>query len=194
MAISPPSDIVLDVARAAEPATLETARARLASRAAAMASGLAEAFSVGETGAPLSRETSTDGATPKSYVDFEAMVLQTFVQSMMPKDAEDVYGEGMAGDMWKSMMSQQLGTVMADRGGIGIADSLIKGHYHGRRNQGRAERRFERSGKGPARPGTEPVDGTGPGNAAAADVKHCGRHDAVDGPEVTATTRGGRHA
>ena len=129
MAISPPSDIVLDVARAAEPATLETARARLASRAAAVASGLADAFSRGETGAPLSRETSTDGATPKSYVDFEAMVLQTFVQSMMPKDAEDVYGEGMAGDMWKSMMSQQLGTVMADRGGIGIADSLIKGHY-----------------------------------------------------------------
>ena len=128
MAISPPSDIVLDVARAAEPATLETARARLASRAAV--AGMAEAFSVGDLrNSPLGREQATDETSPKSYVDFEAMVLQTFVQSMMPKEAEDVYGEGMAGDMWKSMMSQQLGTVMADRGGIGIADSLIKGHY-----------------------------------------------------------------
>ena len=56
-------------------------------------------------------------------------MLQTFVQSMMPNEAEDVYGEGIAGDMWKSMLSQQLGTVIADRGGIGIADSLLKGHY-----------------------------------------------------------------
>lgn len=129
MAISPPSDIVLDVARAAEPATLETARARLASRTAAVA-GMAEAFSVGDLrNSPLGRETSSEETAPKSYVDFEAMVLQTFVQSMMPKEAEDVYGEGMAGDMWKSMMSQQLATVMADRGGIGIADSLLKGHY-----------------------------------------------------------------
>jgi flagellar protein FlgJ len=129
LAISPPSDIVLDVARAAEPTTLDTARARLASRTAAVA-GSAEAFSVGDLrNSTLARETSSEEATPKSYVDFEAMVLQTFVQSMMPKEAEDVYGGGMAGDMWKSMMSQQLGTVMADRGGIGIADSLIKGHY-----------------------------------------------------------------
>ena len=77
----------------------------------------------------MPRRVRADETAPKSYVDFEAMVLQTFVQSMMPKEAEDVYGEGMAGDMWKSMMSQQLGTVMADRGGIGIADSLLKGHY-----------------------------------------------------------------
>ena len=112
------------------------------------------------------------------------MVLQTFVQSMMPKEAEDVYGEGMAGDMWKSMMSQQLGTVMADRGGIGIADSLLKGHYLEGETKVALSGVSERSGKGSARPGAEPVDGAGPGNAAAADVEHRGRHDAVDGPEA----------
>jgi peptidoglycan hydrolase FlgJ len=131
LAISPPSDIVLDVARAAEPATLEAARARLASRTAAAAGGLAETFAVGDLrNSALARESSTEGAAPESYVNFEAMVLQTFVQSMMPKEAENVYGEGISGDMWKSMMSQQLGSVMADRGGIGIADSLLKGHYY----------------------------------------------------------------
>ena len=35
----------------------------------------------------------------------------------------------LAYDRQIQMMSQQLGTVIADRGGIGIADSLLKGHY-----------------------------------------------------------------
>ena len=51
LAISPPSDIVLDVARAAEPATLEAARARLASRDGCRGGRpSAEAFSVGDLG------------------------------------------------------------------------------------------------------------------------------------------------
>ncbi len=32
------------------------------------------------------------------------MVLQTFIQNMLPKNTEGVYGEGLSGDMWKSMM------------------------------------------------------------------------------------------
>lgn len=57
------------------------------------------------------------------------MVLQTFMQSILPKDTETVYGGGMAGDMWKSMLAQQLGEVMAQRGGIGIADRVLGDHY-----------------------------------------------------------------
>ena len=57
------------------------------------------------------------------------MVLQTFVQNMLPKDAENVYGKGVAGDMWKSMMAERLANVMAERGGIGIADRVLGGHY-----------------------------------------------------------------
>ena len=34
-------------------------------------------------------------------------MLQTFIQNMLPKDAEAVYGKGMAGDMWKSLMAEQ---------------------------------------------------------------------------------------
>ena len=40
---------------------------------------------------------------PESYRKFEAMVLQNFLKYMMPNDSEDVYGKGMAGDIWKSM-------------------------------------------------------------------------------------------
>lgn len=131
MAISPPSDIVLDVARAAEPDKLQAARARLASRAAAAGAGLAEAFSVGDlSDSSITAETASSDETPTTYKNFEAMVLSTFVQEMMPKHTDAVYGEGLSGDMWKSLLSQQLGVVIADRGGIGIANHLLKDHYY----------------------------------------------------------------
>ncbi len=130
MAISPPSDIVLDVARAAEPDRLAEARAKLASRTAGAAAGLSESFSLGDLrGTSLAGKGRT-GETPESYRNFEAMVLSTFTQSMLPKETSAVYGEGMAGDMWKSLLSQQLGVTIADRGGIGIADRLLKDHYY----------------------------------------------------------------
>jgi flagellar protein FlgJ len=131
LAISPPSDIVLDVARAVEPAGIEAARAELIKRGAGAVNGAAtSAFSLGENG--VAGRFSTDGnevKTPDSYKKFEAMVLQTFIQNMLPKDAEDVYGKGVAGDMWKSMMAGKLADVMADRGGIGIADKMMGDHY-----------------------------------------------------------------
>ena len=40
---------------------------------------------------------------PAAYVKFESMVLGSFMDSMMPKDADSAYGGGMAGGMWKSM-------------------------------------------------------------------------------------------
>jgi Rod binding domain-containing protein len=48
---------------------------------------------------------------------------------MMPKDSEAVYGKGLAGDMWESELAKQLGTVLSERGGIGIANRLLKDHY-----------------------------------------------------------------
>jgi flagellar protein FlgJ len=132
LAISPPSDIVLDVARAVDPDALDAARAKLASRvgAAAGVDAASETFSIGDLRkSRIAEGASKSDATPQTYKKFEAMVLSTFVQAMMPKHADSVFGEGMSGDMWKSLMSQQLGTVMADRGGIGIADHLMKDHY-----------------------------------------------------------------
>jgi Rod binding domain-containing protein len=65
---------------------------------------------------------------PKSTRDvpkeFEAFVLQTFIQEMLPKDAEGVYGTGIAGDIWRSMLSEKLAFEVAERGGLGIADQV----------------------------------------------------------------------
>lgn len=135
LAISPPSDIVLDVARAVDPAELAAARTQLAERARA---GIGKAefpeIALTETSsknmADMRFTGHTDaGKAPEAYRKFEAVVLQNFMQSMMPKDSEAVYGKGLAGDMWKSELAKQLGTVLSERGGIGIANRLLKDHY-----------------------------------------------------------------
>ncbi|GEO85231.1 hypothetical protein GCM10007920_42290 [Ciceribacter naphthalenivorans] len=64
------------------------------------------------------------GETPKVYRDFEAVFLQNFVKSMMPDDSEAVYGKGNAGEIWKSMMAEQIGGTIAESGGVGIADQM----------------------------------------------------------------------
>lgn len=122
MAISPPTDIVLDVLRAADPERAAAAKAKLAALAPTAEPFPAEAVAkAGSKGA----EIVSDAKRPEAHQKFEAMVLQSFLQSMMPAESENVYGGGMAGDMWKSMLAEQIAGVMAERGGIGIADRLL---------------------------------------------------------------------
>ncbi|MER9305118.1 rod-binding protein [Mesorhizobium sp. M0293] len=134
LAISPPSDIVMDVARAVDPTDIEAARAALTKRAgsAAGAFSVDSAASV-DAGSILSRATADKAAAAtdpaKKFKKFEAMVLQTFIQNMLPKDTEGVYGKGLAGDMWKSQLAERVADVMAERGGIGIAKSMLADHY-----------------------------------------------------------------
>lgn len=136
MAISPPSDLVLDVVRAADPMILAAAQEKLkTNRAALAATSLAEkgagfgaavevlnsaAF---DAGLGNVKKTAAD-ETPKVYREFEAVVLQNFVKSMMPDDSESVYGKGNAGEIWKSMMAEQIGGVISESGGVGIADQM----------------------------------------------------------------------
>ncbi|MBP0441262.1 rod-binding protein [Tianweitania sediminis] len=122
MAISPPSDIVLDVLRAADPERAAAAKAKLAALAPASETFPAEPGTA--RFASVVRATE-QGDRPQTHQKFEAMVLQSFLQSMMPNDSETVYGGGMAGDIWKSMLAEQIAGVMAKRGGIGIADRLL---------------------------------------------------------------------
>ncbi|MCV9962851.1 rod-binding protein [Pararhizobium sp. BT-229] len=138
MAISPPSDLVLDVVRAADPAEVQEAQARLkANRAAFQATSLAEnGTGFANTVAVLNQDSPTNSLgdinnraeakkIPESYRKFEAMVLQNFVKSMLPTESEEVYGKGTSGDMWKSMMAEQIGNVMAQGDGVGIAERMV---------------------------------------------------------------------
>lgn len=130
MSIQTATDIILDVVKAADPAMaqraeamLEAASARKSERAAAtpafehqlLASADQSAISV------LSDNPAVPDKKLETYQRFEAMILQSFIGDMLPKDSEQLYGKGTAGEIWKGMMAEQLGAALAKGGGIGIA-------------------------------------------------------------------------
>lgn len=137
MAISPPSDIVLDVLNNADPSRLEVAQARLKSGHAT-----AEAKRLAGTDASFDAALRTDAVSdahklrhrldgaekkeiPATYRKFEAMVLQSFIKTMLP-DSEEVYGKGASGEIWKGMMAEQIANEIARESGIGIAEKLLE--------------------------------------------------------------------
>ncbi|MFF8800943.1 MULTISPECIES: rod-binding protein [unclassified Methylobacterium] len=135
MSITPPSDIIMDVARAADPARYQEAAAKLSQPGdpAAFASAADEAareaglsthlpLDVHGTLTGLKNDTARTGAADP-YRKFEGQVIQQFVEAMLPK-AETVFGNGNAGGIWKSMLSEQIGQQIAKTGGIGIARML----------------------------------------------------------------------
>ena len=145
MAIDPPSDVVLEVARAADPARAAAAAQRLNALAATagqsgdFAQTLAQTANAGSTEAPIAGlanarsalldvNSAASAKAAKAQVDFEAMLLNGFVNEMMPKDAESAYGGGMAGDMWKSMLADQMSHQIAKSGQLGIARRLFAAH------------------------------------------------------------------
>jgi hypothetical protein len=143
VAISPPSDIVLGVALAAEPdkyrAAVEKLQRMSALSEARLDASEWQATLVRETGAaPTERPAKPTtlpaaGATQRrergsdAFGQLEAFVLQSFVKSMLPKNATHVFGKGTAGEVWKSMMAEKLGQQLAGSGQLGLADRLRNG-------------------------------------------------------------------
>jgi hypothetical protein len=62
---------------------------------------------------------------------FEAFVMQSFIEEMLPKSADGVFGSGLAGDYWRSMLAEQVAGQVAKRGGIGIAKMISGGDHAG---------------------------------------------------------------
>lgn len=54
----------------------------------------------------------------------EAFVLTSLVETMMPKDAENVFGSGTAGAYWRSMLAEKLAAELTMAGGVGLREQL----------------------------------------------------------------------
>jgi len=156
MTIAPASDIVLDALMAADPAKSQAVADRLSqlrsSRAGdfdtaiAAPDGATRAASTVAAGAisqdaptpallaqrppppRIDTTASSRGTVAPAYRKFEAFVLQTFIEAMLPRDSAVNFGKGVAGDVWRSMLAEQLGSAVAKSGGVGIAKFLAAAH------------------------------------------------------------------
>lgn len=57
------------------------------------------------------------------------MVLQNFVEAMLPKD-ESFFGDAASADAYRSMMADQLATQLAKTGKLGIAKAIEGAEAH----------------------------------------------------------------
>jgi Rod binding domain-containing protein len=150
MAISPPSDIVLDVALAADPQRQRAAFDRLARMAVPGAATTQFASAVEGAGAALQAPglagardkfasltlakpsfakppavAGDQSATAKTLRQFEAQVISTFIEQMMPEATTNTFGSGLSGGVWRSMLSEQIAGEIAKTGGLGIRSKVM---------------------------------------------------------------------
>lgn len=66
--------------------------------------------------------------TRKSAEDFEAMAIGQLLQPMFNTvdTSKGMFGGGTGEEMWKPMMVDEIGKIMAKNGGIGIGDQVFK--------------------------------------------------------------------
>lgn len=129
--IRPPSDIVLDVARAADPARLAQAQAKLggASAPAMLAGDKPTAFDVALREVASTRASGrvapgAPDAAGRAYRGLEEVLLARLVEAMLPNDAKSFYGSGTAGRVWRGFLAEQIARSVAEGGGVGVAARL----------------------------------------------------------------------
>jgi hypothetical protein len=135
VSINPISDIVLDVARAADPLRSRAATDKLSRGEAAnqVSSGGFDHMLTNATGARqasqnsfVSGNTKSSEISPrmdartKAYKGLEQLVLKNLVESMLPKDSGAFFGTGTASDIWRSFLADQLATQVGNTVDLGI--------------------------------------------------------------------------
>ena len=149
MAIKPSSDIVLEVLKAADPLRAQATTQKLT----ALSTGSADAAddfakALDAAGPPAAEspviavnasdmrarlaaaglDAAKDQKAARVQLEFEASILKTFVDAILPKNEADVYGQGTAGDIWKSMLADQIAKQIAKSGAFGISKRLFSTH------------------------------------------------------------------
>jgi len=171
MSISPPSDLILDVMKAADPQKMREAASQLRSIAAARAAnadalggkwgesfrlaGMSpdargapaiapEPVGTSATGARGAAASDAAGGGPgrlsalerksapaagkmrKSFGELEGVVLENMLNGMLGGSGSEVFGKGLAGEYWRSLMARAIASQVAHRGGMGLAEALVR--------------------------------------------------------------------
>lgn len=88
----------------------------------------AQSVSIAETsmgGNGLERDLGTQ---------FEAMFLRQVLETMLPNKANHVFGNGTAGEIWRSMLAENLSIVLADSNLLGLSGSVAAPPRHRHEN------------------------------------------------------------
>ncbi len=155
MSIFPATDLVSEVARAANPQKLNAAVTRLselssarirskedfanlidgvgdASMSAARGSATPDVVAVapGRTAALSSAKSGQNARASDATEKFEAYIIQTCLETILPRSEQGVFGQGTAGGVWRSMIAEQLGNQIAKAGGVGLHKMLDQHWAH----------------------------------------------------------------
>lgn len=134
--IRPPSDLVMDVVRAADPARAAAVSQRLAQAgeaAGAAATGSFDAQMRLAAARPLVAAAPPAAAKLDSKLDSKAQVgrgleelmMRNLLEEALPKDAQSVYGSGSAGSIWRSFFAEHLAHALSQSGRVGLAPKLV---------------------------------------------------------------------
>jgi peptidoglycan hydrolase FlgJ len=134
VSINPVSDIVLDVARSADPFKSRVAAEKL-SRGNVKRQAASSDFShllvststmpqisgnsLGEHGTESSN-IKPQNARVKAYKGLEQLVLKNLLENMLPKESGTFFGTGTAGDIWRSFLADQLATQVGKTVNLGL--------------------------------------------------------------------------
>ncbi|MDB5596809.1 MAG: putative flagellar protein FlgJ-like protein [Hyphomicrobiales bacterium] len=140
VSIQPISDIILDVAMAADPAKASAAKQRLSELDDASGRSFGEVLSAqtGETStrwSPLAEARFFSAPTgvaikEKASMDqakrgLETLVAKMLVESMLPKEGGTFFGKDNAGGVWRSMLADKIATEMTKGKGLGILPANV---------------------------------------------------------------------
>jgi Rod binding domain-containing protein len=143
MSFNPRTDVVMEVLNSADPSRASLAAERLSDLADSNAPGTdfsaelerasnpAAAIPLANAADARSRLSDPPGGPDnlgRAKTQFEAMMLSSFVGELLPKDASNVFGQGTAGDMWRSMLAEQVSLQIAKSGKLGLARRLSATH------------------------------------------------------------------
>lgn len=141
MSIFPATDLVTEVAQAADPTRRNAAVARLSDLSAVppasvdgFADLIAENRKAGQAArpsvavlpmAPNGPVSSSLNVRPgEATQKFEAFIIQSCLETILPKSEGGFFGRGAAGDVWRSMVAEQIGDQIAKSGGLGLRKLL----------------------------------------------------------------------